>query len=142
VTLAAETTSMAREQSGFIVSYRTPHYFVAQMLTEQFKENGIPSFIQRELCSGLRLAIHWSAWPGPGLEYLVLAPKELSEQARTVTETFVDLGENEPGPWAFTKNKKLIKIWKGLLWALLLYYIVIFAWVIINSAVKAITVAG
>jgi len=67
--------------------FRSQVLFEAEMIAGTLEEEGIPSFLRREMASGLQLTMAETTAP-PGQWTVLFVPREAAEQAREVVAAF------------------------------------------------------
>ena len=107
---------MDNNQINFIYILRTGKTHEHDMAVNALKDRGIPFYKEQETCSGLRLAMPFQSFMGPGEYYSILVPEQAADDAKNIlSELPIDL-TTEPDVWHFRPNQKVKRFWKIFIW--------------------------
>ena len=95
-----------------VVIYRTGRLHELELACNALKESGVPHFKQQETSSGLKLAMPFAPFMGPGTFWNIPVPVSAKEAAEKILEELpIDFTTN-PDLWHFDPKTPVKKSWK------------------------------
>ena len=107
---------MVPEKKKDVLLLSSGKLYELDLASNVLEEHGIPHYKQQQTFTGLKLAMPFQPFAGPGIWYAIYVNEFYADKAKEIISDLPFETSTSPEIWHFNPNKKAKKFWRFIIY--------------------------